>query len=297
MKVLVVVALLCCALVAAEDKPKPAKRLGTKDLKMVFPKVDTKLIRSSPNVVIVPKGDPRAYGPGRLMFQKAPKPAHPNHGQPSIPVTPPTNPGVQVGAALKSGSPQYSSAQCTAQKGQCIAESSCHTGNVISGICPGPAGIKCCAPKPNTSCLSNFNGATLAARALQYQQSYRAHGVVYSQPNRQFGPSPPVRYADCSAFVTSILDSLQWDCLFQNGRYTGAMIPIMRQRGGFHPTPKLGDIVMWTDHTGIVAGNCPSGQVRMVAMGNSGARDTSCISLNSLPAWGSGSFLGFWTPH
>jgi len=296
---------IAATVVAAEEfeaKPRAAKPLGSKKLKMVFPKVDTKLLRSSPNVVIVPKGDPRAYGPGKsvapkpMLSQKAPKPKH-NPPTPSKPVTPSkTAPPVIV---VSSGAPSAQSSACSNQKGTCMPVTSCTTGYTISGICPGAANIKCCAPKPAPagSCLSNFNGANLAARALQYQTAYAAHGVHYSQPSRQFGASPPVQYADCSSFVTSVLDSLGWDCLFANGRYTGAMIPIMQSRGGFHSTPKLGDIVMWTEHTGIIVGNCPAGQARMVAMGLSGARDTNCISITSLHGWGSGTFLGFWTPN
>jgi hypothetical protein len=230
--------------------------------------------------------------------------------KPTQPVQPPTNsgsgsPSVNVGAAapaiLRSAAPQYSSAACTNQKGSCVAQSTC--GNeVVHGICPGPSNIICCVmalptpPPTGGNCLSNFNPATFAARALAYQQAYRANGVVYSQPQRQFGASPPVKYADCSAFVTSVLDSLDWDCLFANGRYTGAMIPIMTQRGGFHQTPNVGDIVMWSSHTGIVVQTSGT-QVRMVAMGSHGAGDTGLTSPSNIPSWGSGNFLGYWTPN
>jgi len=264
-----------------------------------------KLKRSHNHVVIVPKGDPRAYPPTSLpvspypMLQKAPRvPKKP--AQPLFPTSPATAPSVNVGAVLKAGAPAYSSAACSARSGSCVAQSTCGK-QVVHGICPGPANIICCVPNspppPVANCLSNFNGATLASRALAYQQAYRSHGVTYSQPSRQFGASPPVQRADCSSFVNSVLDSLGWDCLFKSGQYTGAMNPIMVQRGGFHQVPKLGDIVMWSSHTGIIVQVCSGGLARMVAMGSHGAGDTGCISVNSMKGWGSGTWNGFWTPR
>jgi len=296
--------------------------------KLHRPRIDMSLLRPTANIVYVPKGDPRARAPTfshphsdhhragpakaaaakpkakapKLVSQKAPR-----NGKPTKPTTAPVNPtpakpsGIPVGAApvLKAGAPTYASAACTAQKGSCISTTSC-SGNVVHGICPGPASIACCVPKsapPAATCLSNFNAASFASKATAMQLSYRNNGVVYSQSSRQFGSPPAVKYADCSSFVTSVLDAMGWDCLFASGRYTAAMIPIMQSRGGFHSTPKQGDIVMWTSHTGIVTEACAGGNVRMVAMGTHGCADTGCITLSSLPEWGSGSYLGFWTPH
>jgi len=210
----------------------------------------------------------------------------------------------------------YTSTACAAIKGSCQDVSTC-LGSVVHGLCPGGNNIACCtnrlskdgsliasaaaklrAPKrlQGGNCLANFNGPALAKRATEYQLKYRADGVRYDQAKRQFGPSPPVAFADCSSFVTSVLDSLSWDCLFAAGRNTAAMIPQMRVRGGFHSKPKLGDVVMWTAHTGIVTEVCAGDDVRMVAMGLHGAEDTGCTSLVKLRTWGSGTFLGFWTP-
>jgi len=309
--VVVVAAALLGAVVASEvdlevDVDAEGGRPSKAGSKLVRPMVDMKLLRSSPNVVIVKKGDPRARPPvtpatERPTFQKAPRvpkkpptsPAsQPPAGQPS------TGPAINVGSAapmLKAAAPAYSSAACTAQRGSCTT--SCPNGNVVRGICPGPASVTCCVPRASQTCLSNFNAATFAARALAYQQAYRSHGVVYGQSSRQFGASPPVRYADCTSFITSVLDSLGWNCLFAAGRYTGYMNPIMQSRGGFHSTPKTGDLVAWSGHSGIVVQVCAGGAVRMVAMGTHGCADTGCIALSRLPGWGAGTFLGFWTPQ
>jgi len=205
----------------------------------------------------------------------------------------------------------YTSTQCAAISGSCKDTSTC-LGTVVKGLCPGGNNIACCTEtdavsgvfrKPPVAqggnCLANFNGAALATRALAWQDAYRKNGVRYDQVRRQFGASPPVTYADCSSFVTSVLDSLGWNCLFAVGRTTAAMIPQMKVRGGFHTAPKTGDIAMWSSHTGVVvqgATECANSGVRMVAMGDHGAADTGCITVDALKGWGSGTFLGFWTP-
>jgi len=132
------------------------------------------------------------------------------------------------------------------------------------------------------------------------QKQYFAAGVQYSQPQRQFGlPSNGVRYADCTSFGYSALNIAGYGCLFANPsqRNTFAMEPIMKVRGGFHWTPKVGDIVLWTDHFGVVVGLCSTGVIDFVAMGLSGAAYGSCLSVEQLRPWGSGTLLGFWTPQ
>jgi len=160
---------------------------------------------------------------------------------------------------------------------------------------PQKAILQATATVNQGACLAGFNGAKLASTASSWQQHYAANKVTYSQPLRQYGYN--AKKADCSSFVTSVLESIGYDCLFADGRNTGAMKPKMVARGGFHQVPKLGDIVMWGGHTGIVVQICAGGKAAMVAMGNSGCRNTGCITVASMKQWGSGGWLGFWTPR
>jgi len=240
--------------------------------------------------ITVPKGDSRAYAPGKAPARRF---------------------GVVVGSAVPqrgcASSPCLNGATCTDWANSyycsCLPGYSgvqCQTPIAVMNSAPPLTALKAAAPVLSTNanpgqCLATFNGQRLATTASQWQQHYKSGGVIYSQGHRQFGYN--ARYADCSSFVTSVLDSLGWDCLFQNGRNTAAMIPLMRARGGFHQSPSVGDVVMWGGHTGIVTKVCPNGQAEMVAMGLHGCADTGCISIGAMQGWGSGGWLGFWTPR
>jgi len=151
---------------------------------------------------------------------------------------------------------------------------------------------------PSGTCLKNFSGAKLAAAAAKFQAAYKAAGVTYSQPHRSFGLKPSTKQADCSSFVTSVLDSLGYDCLFASGRNTHSMKTLMADRGGFHQKPLIGAILMWEDHTGIVGPKqCPAGQAQLIAMGVHGCAASACMTPAAMHAWGSGGWLGFWTPR
>ncbi len=54
------------------------------------------------------------------------------------------------------------------------------------------------------------------AECSTYQATYKSRGVRYSQPRREFGIN--AKYADCSSFVTSILNDVGMNCLFAAGR-------------------------------------------------------------------------------
>jgi len=157
------------------------------------------------------------------------------------------------------------------------------------------------APAPNSLCLQKFDAKAFAEKAVEYEKSYIRQKITYSQPNRSFGPNPKTKQNDCSGFVTSILDSLQYNCLWPTTgtRNTRDMKTAMVQRGGFHQTPKIGDIVMWSGHTGIITArdDCPKGKYELVAMGSHGAKTSGCQTIEKLKTWGSGTWLGFWTPH
>jgi len=152
------------------------------------------------------------------------------------------------------------------------------------------------------SCLRSFDGKKFAEKAIEYQVKYAAAGVKYSQPFRKFGLPPP-KYSDCSAFTYSVMadPALNYACLWADPtmRNTRSMKPIMVDKGNFHPTPKQGDLAFWGGHVGIVVNvqcNAPA-QVDAVLMGNHGCARTGCITVQALEKWGSGGWLGFWTPH
>jgi len=307
MKVLTatVLVLLVLSAVALDEAGKPRRRHRRRA------KADDFRVRpvtwGGQKVVTVPKCDARAYGSTTVHAAKCKStgtagvvPA------PTMTKAAPLNAPLTTAVArpiLRSTAGGQQSAACTGRKGVCKSSGSC-TGSVVRGLCPGPADWTCCVPKgtvtppPPTSsdaCLRTFNGATLASRAIQYQQHYASRGVKYSQASRQFGYD--VTYADCTSFGYSVMEAAGYGCLFTNARYTAAMKPLMSARGGFHQVPKTGDIAMWGGHFGIVVQACAGGKVDMVAMGNSGCRRTGCITVGSLQAWGSGGWLGFWTPR
>ncbi len=204
----------------------------------------------------------------------------------------------------------YTSTKCAAIGGSCKDTSTC-TGEVTRNLCPGGTNIACCTEKAGTSttparaqggnCLANFNGPALATRALAYQSAYTNNGVRFDEKRRQFGPAP-ITYSDSSAFVTSVLDSLGWNCLFAVGRSVAVMNSQITARGGFHSSPRTGDLAMWSDHAAIVIGGtseCTTtgGGVRIVSMTESGVIATECIAVDSMKTFGSGTFNGFYTPH
>ena len=158
-----------------------------------------------------------------------------------------------------------------------------------------PRVLKAVAPASAGACLANYNGAAVAAKGTQYQTAYKARGTKYSQPNRQFGIN--AKFADCSSFVTSILADTGFNCLFAAGRYTAYMNEQIRARGGYKQTAKVGDLVMWGSHTGLIVKQCTATTWSMVAMGNSGAGRAECKTVDGLKGWGSGGWLGFWTPR
>jgi hypothetical protein len=155
--------------------------------------------------------------------------------------------------------------------------------------------LQAAAPANPGACLKNYNGAAVAARAKLYQTTYVAQRTAYVYSGRQYGIT--AKKADCSSFVTSILNDMGYLCLFAKVRDTAYMNQQIRARGGYKQTAVLGDIVMWGHHTGLVVHICGAGSYKMAAMGTSGARLTPCLTVNQLKVWGSGGWLGFWTPH
>jgi len=248
---------------AEADKPSGKARAGRK---LVAARQVGKSYGNQ-KVVIVPKGDPRAHGPAA----PAPKPKAP--AEPRI---------IVEAEAIQSVIPEPVPTPLTAEQKKIIA------------ALPRPI-LKSGAPSNAGACLANYNGETVAAKAASYQSTYKAHGVTYSQPSRQFGLT--ATKSDCSSFVTSILVDTGYNCLFAAGRYTAYMNARIKERGGYKQTAKVGDIVMWGSHTGLIVKVCSATTYSMVAMGNSGAGRAECKTVATLKTWGSGGWLGFWTPR
>jgi len=211
-------------------------------------------------VVIVPKGDPRAQAP----YVAPPAPKHPKEAR------------VIVEADVVTPPPVFTAGVPTPS----------FSGRVLKAGAPA---------KNEGACLANYRGAVAAQKAAAYQANYKSRGVKYNQSLRQFGIT--AKYSDCSSFVTSILADIGMDCLFAAGRYTGYMNPRIKARGGYKQTAVAGDIVMWGDHTGMITSVCGGGKYTMVAMGLSGAGLAQCKTVAQLKSWGSGGWLGFWTPR
>jgi len=244
-------------------------------------------------VVIVPKGDVRAYGP-------APEPVpfkHKRHEHKTIVEAQDVTKPEKRALLLKAAAPS----PCAQQGGSCGSPSACNVagGRIQAGLCPGGVNSICClrsSPQANPgACLQGYNGQKVADRAKAYQAEYARRHVTYSQPNRQFGFN--AKYSDCSSFVTSILDDTGYLCLFRAGRYTAYMNARIKERGGYLQTAKVGDLVMWGGHTGLVTEVCDSTHYTMIAMGDSGAAIAKCKTVAQLKSWGSGGWLGFWTPR
>jgi hypothetical protein len=266
-----VVAVATASVMASEGETDAAVDVPTGKPRRGKAKVSVRTVGPSfgnQKVVIVPKGDPRARGPAPPAPK--PKPA----AEPKIIVeAEAVEPQVPPPLPLPSTTPTTADGAATA---------------------PRPI-LKSALPSTASACLRNYNGAAVAARAASYQSTYKARGVKYSQPKREFGIN--AKYSDCSSFVTSILADTGFNCLFASGRYTAFMNQQIRVRGGYSQTAKVGDIVMWGSHTGLIVKQCSATTWSMVAMGNSGAGRAECKTVAGLKSWGSGGWLGFWTPR
>ena len=132
LKVLVLAAVLCVAVAHASDVSVDADAemdaRPRKGKKLVSPRVlKGKALMAKKNVVIVPKGDPRARAPE------------------AFPTAAPTSPA--TGVVLKS-STFTTSAACAAKPGRCVTTASCTElkGVVFRGVCPGVS--VCCTQIP-----------------------------------------------------------------------------------------------------------------------------------------------------
>jgi len=292
LKVLLVMTLVVAAAVAvnAMEEDKPAKKVKA-PRKLVAPKM-LKAHHFMPrkNVIIVPKGDPRARPPSMRGFPTIHK------------VISPAAPKKPKRRIFQSAAP---GAGCVAIKGQCIAKNACTGANSIhSGLCPGAT--YCCVPA--TPIPAGGIGATLATAANKVCASYHASRAVYSQPRRQFGMS--VKFSDCSSFVQSVFEQAGYPDLFGRANaQTSAMRGIIQKRGGgYHKNAQLGDIVMWaagsTGHVGIITKVCTPTTYQLTAMGNHGCgpyplgAGSPCMTWQQMTAYGEGGlkgFQGYWT--
>jgi hypothetical protein len=266
-------AILVLCVVAASALQADADVETEVDIPTTRPRKGKKLVKAripgrsfgNQKVVIVPKGDPRAQSPPappKKVKAKEPRVIVEAEAVPE-PIIP-----APIPAPLPAGV-----------------------------VPPAPARpvLKAVAPASAGNCLRNYNAAAAGAKAATYQSTYKARGVKYNQQLRQFGIN--AKYSDCSSFVFSVLDDLNMGCLFTNGRYTAYMNEQIAARGGYKQIAKVGDIVMWGSHTGMIVRVCSPTTFSMVAMGNSGAGRAECKTVAQLKSWGSGGWKGFWTPR
>ncbi len=154
-------------------------------------------------------------------------------------------------------------------------------------------------------------------KAKELQKKYKDKGVTYSQEKRQVGVD--VLYADCSTFVTTILNESGYGGMFKtnytgSGNGGGIQGEIQKMSGAsdlkepYSLTPQEGDIVMWGGHIAIVT-QVTADEVQFAAMGNSGAHIgkipltngvvdlSNAATLKATKTYGSGGFWGFWSPE
>jgi hypothetical protein len=131
LKVLVLALVVSAVMATDVDAERPARKPKKSNRKLVSPTVlSPKHIMKKQDVVIVPKGDPRARPPTVA-------------GAPSSPLSGGVTPARPV---LKDGAP--ASPKCAAAKGTCIPKASCKAPNLIkTGLCPG-ATYCCTLPPP-----------------------------------------------------------------------------------------------------------------------------------------------------
>ncbi|MDG5817068.1 RHS repeat-associated core domain-containing protein [Chitinispirillales bacterium ANBcel5] len=161
---------------------------------------------------------------------------------------------------------------------------------------------------------SNYEDKLLRAEvAKELVKSYQKRGVKYSQPKRDLED-----FADCSSFITEVLEKSGLGDLFQNthtgsgegGGMQGEIKEIENTSDLTSPyrlnDPKVGDIMMWQSHVTLVT-EVKDDRVYFAHMGLSRGAVIGSVAYDSDPQkfkdnvhrdrWGgSEGFYGFWTP-
>jgi len=312
-KALCVSALLVAVVAAStesefeSDVALPRHRRNGNSTKLVSPTVlKPRTFLPKRDVIIVPKGDPRARGPNPFHQSHHHHHQHAHAHQSAQPQSPVPHP------ILRSSAPGVT---CTGLKGRCIARTACGSPNSVhTGLCPGAT--YCCVPPVSSAAAviaapvapvinTNGMGAKLAATALSVCANYHASGATYSQPRRQFGLN--VKFSDCSSFVETVFEQAGYPTFWggRGGAQTAAMRSVIAKKGGgYHKNAQLGDVVMWASgssgHVGIITKVCSPTTFQLVAMGNHGCGPQVCMTWQKMTAWGEGGmagFQGYWTAH
>ena len=162
-----------------------------------------------------------------------------------------------------------------------------------------------CANQPSEAAQKRAD----AAKTMVTQ--YIKNGTRYSQEERQFGID--AQYSDCSSLVSSILEYAGQGNLFESkstGRGNGGGIQgEIRKKEGADDlkapyrmnNPKIGDIMMWKGHIGLVT-DVTEENVQWANMGVKSSARIQRASLTSESDLRKGAeiyaseFWGFWTP-
>ncbi|WP_290959144.1 RHS repeat-associated core domain-containing protein [Fibrobacter sp.] len=183
-------------------------------------------------------------------------------------------------------------------------------GNPLSGVDPSGTNEENVVEDECTNQPSEVAQRRADAAKTMVEQ-YQKNKTVYSMENRQFGID--AQYSDCSSLVSSILEYAGQGDLFQakhTGRGSGLGIQgeIQKKEGVDDlrspyrmKNPKIGDIMMWKGHIGLVTDVTE----KKVLWANMGVQSRARIQSASLKSESelkksaeiySEDFWGFWTP-
>jgi hypothetical protein len=148
-----------------------------------------------------------------------------------------------------------------------------------------------------------------AGKMLVEMDKEKENRVKYDQGKREIGVD--VEFSDCSATATTILQLAGQGQLFESN-YTGSgggggIQGEIMKKSGFEgikeayrkENPKIGDIMMWEGHIGIVT-DVTDEKMEWANMGSKTRLGIRSADLNNLEAGAqvySENFWGFWTPE
>jgi len=192
----------------------------------------------------------------------------------------------------------YSSSACMAAGGSCKAVGGCAGKTLDSNYCgDSGSGYICCIsdqklPAPNVggNCLANFNGMAFAHEALLWYQRYKDPTPQEIEQDRQaaeylttLGLSARVKDKDSASFVTNVLESMSWGCVFNVNTGKDVAAIITRATPKLAPFPKLGDLAVWKQQIGIVTNICVGGRAEItIQTSTDGFVNTGCKPLLDL---------------
>jgi hypothetical protein len=163
-------------------------------------------------------------------------------------------------------------------------------------------------PPPNLggNCLANFNGMAFAKEALLWYQRYKeptpeeiAQDKQAEEYLKTLGLAPRVKENDSASFLTNVLDSMSWGCVFNVNTGKDLKTIIERASKSLSPFPKIGDVVVWKTQVAVVTNVCVGGRVEVTAQTAEGFVNSGCKALAEIKALKPATeadFIGFWTP-